>query len=156
MPRRSLVPGDIVRAGRRRPGARRRPLLEARDFFVNEALLTGESFPVEKRAGPMAIADAASRRRANAVFMGTLGRSAARPGCWSAPPARATALGEISATLRHAAAARPPSSRASTQFGMLIMRLTVLLVLFVLLVNTAVPPAAAGVACCSRWRWRSG
>jgi Mg2+-importing ATPase len=44
----ALVPGDVVklRAGDLVPADGR--LLAARDFFVNEALLTGESYPVEK------------------------------------------------------------------------------------------------------------
>ena len=43
-----LVPGDIVRlaAGDMVPADG--VLLSSRDFFVNQALLTGESFPVEK------------------------------------------------------------------------------------------------------------
>jgi P-type Mg2+ transporter len=43
-----LVPGDVVklRAGDLVPADGR--LLAARDFFVNQALLTGESYPVEK------------------------------------------------------------------------------------------------------------
>ena len=43
-----LVPGDVVnlRAGDLVPADGR--LLAARDFFVNEALLTGESYPTEK------------------------------------------------------------------------------------------------------------
>ena len=45
-----LVPGDVVllSAGDLVPADGR--LLEARDFFVNEALLTGDSFPTEKQA----------------------------------------------------------------------------------------------------------
>ena len=45
-----LVPGDVVllAAGDLVPADGR--LLETRDFFVNEALLTGESFPTEKHA----------------------------------------------------------------------------------------------------------
>ena len=44
-----LVPGDVVllAAGDLVPADGR--LLEARDFFVNEGLLTGESYPTEKR-----------------------------------------------------------------------------------------------------------
>ena len=57
----SLVPADGV-------------ILEAADFFVSEAVLTGESFPVEKRPGPVALA-ASLRDRLNCVFLGTNARS---------------------------------------------------------------------------------
>src|SRR5271157_6224449 len=47
VPGQDLVPGDVVllAAGDLVPADGR--LLEARDFFVNEALLTGESYPAE-------------------------------------------------------------------------------------------------------------
>ena len=46
-----LVPGDLVvlSAGNMIPADGR--VLEARDFFVKQALLTGEPYPVEKRPG---------------------------------------------------------------------------------------------------------
>ena len=46
-----LVPGDVVelKAGDIVPGDCR--LLTARDLFVNQALLTGEPYPVEKHVG---------------------------------------------------------------------------------------------------------
>ena len=49
----SLVPGDIVllAAGDLVPGDGR--ILEAKDFFVNQALLTGEPYPVEKKPGEL-------------------------------------------------------------------------------------------------------
>ena len=52
-----LVPGDIVEliAGDLVPADSR--LLESRDLFVNQALLTGEPYPAEKHAS-----DAASGR----------------------------------------------------------------------------------------------
>src|SRR5262249_19683558 len=45
-----IVPGDVVRlaAGDLAPADCR--LLESRDLFVNQALLTGEPYPVEKQA----------------------------------------------------------------------------------------------------------
>ena len=48
-----LVPGDVVllAAGDLVPADGR--VIEARDFFVNEALLTGESIPVRKRASTL-------------------------------------------------------------------------------------------------------
>jgi len=46
------------------------PLLAAQDLFVDEAALTGESFPVEKSPG-IVPADAPLARRHNALFLGT-------------------------------------------------------------------------------------
>jgi Mg2+-importing ATPase len=52
VPIETLVPGDVVllAAGDMVPADVR--LLECKDLFVSQALLTGESFPVEKKAGP--------------------------------------------------------------------------------------------------------
>jgi Mg2+-importing ATPase len=66
-----VVPGDIVilSAGDMIPADGR--VLEARDFFVKQALLTGESYPVEKRPGELAASATDIQDAANAVFMGT-------------------------------------------------------------------------------------
>jgi Mg2+-importing ATPase len=52
VPLRMLVPGDIIRlaAGDMVPADAR--VLSAKDLFVNQAALTGESLPVEKKAAP--------------------------------------------------------------------------------------------------------
>jgi Mg2+-importing ATPase len=129
-----VVPGDVVllAAGDSVPADGR--LLEARDFFVNQALLTGEPYPVEKRAAERA-GDVSLEDAENAVFMGTsvISGSATVLVCRTGS---AAAIGEIADSLT---AKPPPSSfeRGTRQFGMLIMRLTVLLALFALLVNTA-------------------
>ncbi len=129
----ALVAGDVVilGAGDLVPADGR--LIEAKDFFVNQALLTGESFPVEKHASELAAADAGIDAASNAVFMGTsvISGSARVVICRTGA---ATALGQIAETL----ITKPPLTafeRGTRQFGMLIMRLTVLLVLFVLLIN---------------------
>ena len=51
IPSEEVVPGEIVqlRAGSLIPADG--ILLEARDFFVSQALLTGETFPAEKQPG---------------------------------------------------------------------------------------------------------
>ncbi|MCK9423681.1 MAG: magnesium-translocating P-type ATPase [Bacteroidales bacterium] len=65
-----IVPGDIVilNAGDIVPGDSL--LLESKDLFVDEAMLTGETFPVEKDVSVLA-ADTALARRTNTVWMGT-------------------------------------------------------------------------------------
>ncbi|MFA6313247.1 MAG: magnesium-translocating P-type ATPase [Sterolibacterium sp.] len=133
LPMEQLVPGDVVllSAGDLMPADCR--LLEARDFFVNQALLTGESYPVEKRAGDLAAPVDELSSADNAVFMGTsvISGIATAMVCRTGP---ATAVGKIADSL--AAKAPPTAFELGTHsFGMLIMRLTVLLVLFVFLVN---------------------
>ncbi len=128
-----LVQGDIVRlnAGDLVPADAR--LLDEKDLQVRESALTGESLPVEKTAhdlpaGKHGIADAI-----NSVFGGT----AVQTGMGSAvivSTGKNNELGEIAARL----AAKPPDTefgRGIRNFGMMITRVIMLLVLFVLLVN---------------------
>ncbi len=137
-----LVPGDVVllSAGNLVPADAR--VLQADDFFVNQAQLTGEPYPVEKHAtkvtpeaAPPTGAPGWELDAEDAVFMGSsvvsgsarvlVGRSGG-----------ATALGQVAASL---ALQAPPTAfeTGTRQFGMLIMRLTLMLVLFTLLVNVA-------------------
>lgn len=69
-----IVPGDVVTlsAGNLIPADG--IVLEARDFNVSEAALTGESFPVQKAPATTA-PDAPIGRRSNALFLGTSVRS---------------------------------------------------------------------------------
>ncbi|MHB8133516.1 MAG: magnesium-translocating P-type ATPase [Anaerolineaceae bacterium] len=69
-----IVPGDVVllSAGSLIPADGL--VIEARDFFVNQAVLTGETFPVEKMPGLLP-EDAGLAERTNVVFMGTNVRS---------------------------------------------------------------------------------
>jgi len=129
-----LVPGDVVllAAGDLAPADGR--VLDARDLFVNQALLAGESYPVEKRAQD-ALPGTDMTTATNALFLGTSVISGAgrmlivRTGA-------ATALGQIADTLTQ----RPQATafeRGTQAFGVLILRLTVILVLAVLLINAA-------------------
>jgi Mg2+-importing ATPase len=81
-----IVPGDVVllAAGSLAPADC--AVLDATDCFVSEAVLTGESFPVEKAAGAVEIA-APLAKRTNCVFLGTNVRGAARPAVSSFAPA---------------------------------------------------------------------
>ncbi len=132
IPMAELAPGDValLSAGDLVPGDGR--VLEARDFFVNQALLTGEPYPVEKSPGELSeTADMAAA--GNGVFLGTsvISGTARVLICRTG---QNTALGEIADSLM---AKAPPTSfeQGTHHFGLLIMRMTVLLVLFVLLVN---------------------
>ena len=66
-----VVPGDIVHlsAGDILPADVR--VLAARDLFVNQASLTGESLPVEKFPAPAAATITSALELGNAAFMGT-------------------------------------------------------------------------------------
>ncbi len=124
-----VVPGDVVRlaAGDLVPADGR--VLEARDFFVRQAMLTGEAFPVEKTAADVLTADADLAAATNAAFMGSsvLSGSAMVLVCRTGG---ASFLGEVSATLRDPAA---PTAfeRGTRNFGELVVRMTAILVLFV-------------------------
>jgi Ca2+-transporting ATPase len=71
LPARVLVPGDIVllEAGNYVPADVR--LLEAVNLKVDEASLTGESVPVDKRSDQVLAADASLGDRRNLAYMGT-------------------------------------------------------------------------------------
>src|SRR5574343_590584 len=71
LPVADLVPGDVVLLS---PGClvpADGVVLQARDFFGNQALLTGEAFPVEKHPGPLPTPDRELEDAANTVFMGS-------------------------------------------------------------------------------------
>ena len=130
-----LVPGDIVElaAGALIPADGR--LINSRDLFVNEALLTGESYPAEKHAENVQTAEDTPGGASNTVFAGTsvISGTAAVVICRTG---RNTSLGGLARTL----AEKPPATAFEVgirRFGLLILRFTVLLVLFVLTVNLA-------------------
>ena len=128
-----LVPGDVVllAAGDLIPADCR--LLEAKDFFINQSLLTGESYPVEKHARELPAPVDDLNQADNAVFMGTsvISGMARAMVCRTGAD---TAVGDIADSL----AVKPPPTAfelGTQSFGMLIMRLTFMLVLFVFLIN---------------------
>ncbi len=130
----TIVPGDVVMlaAGDLVPADCR--LVESKDLFVNEALLTGEAYPAEKQARDLNKDEAHDvAAPPNGVFMGSSVLSGTARAVVVAI-GRNTRLGGIAGAL---ASAPPPTTFAIgiKDFGMLIVRLTVLLVLFVLLVN---------------------
>ena len=127
-----IVPGDVMllSAGNLVPADAR--VMEAQDFLVSEASMTGESFPVEKRPGIVA-PDAPLAERTNTVFLGGSVRSGTAK-VMVVRTGRRTEFGAIAARLR----ARQPETdfaRGVRQFGYLLIRVMVVIVLFVLTVN---------------------
>jgi Mg2+-importing ATPase len=132
IPAEEVVPGDVVllSAGSLVPADG--IVLEARDFFVNQAVLTGETFPVEKQPGPVA-AQAGLAGRTNCVFMGTNVRSGSARALIVQTGA-ATAFGQIAERLT----LRPPETefeRGIRRFGHLLAEAMLLLVLAVFAAN---------------------
>jgi len=128
IPRRELVPGDVIKlaAGDLVPADAQ--LLETRDLHVQQAALTGESLPVEKT---VCANHDDSEAGAHKVFLGTSVVSGTATALVTTT-GKATVFGDIAARL----AQRPPETefeRGTRRFGFLIMRTTIVLVLFVLL-----------------------
>lgn len=115
----SLIPADGI-------------VLEANDLFVNQAVLTGEVFPVEKKPGKVE-ANASLMERVNCVFMGTSVRSGTAR-VLIVQTAKATVFGQIAQKLT----LRPPETefeRGVQRFGYLLTRVMLVMVVIVLAVN---------------------
>ena len=136
-----LVMGDVVlvSAGNVIPADGK--VIEANDFFINQAQLTGEPYPVEKFAITSTIqpsqitTESWDINAGDTVCMGSSVVSGSAT-IQIVQTGSKTLLGQIASGL-HQAAPATAFETGIRRFGMLIMRLTVLLVLFTLLVNVA-------------------
>ena len=128
VPVREAVPGDVValHAGDLIPADGL--IIESHDAMADEAALTGEPFPVEKLAAPE---DSAADGTDSALFGGT-SLVAGEVRMLVTATGAETRLGAISRSMQ---ASEPPTAfeRGVHGLGMLILRLTGFLVLFVLL-----------------------
>jgi Mg2+-importing ATPase len=127
-----VAPGDVVvlSAGSIIPADGL--LLQADDFFVNQAVLTGETFPVEKKPGVVP-ANASLAERTNTVFMGTNVRSGSARALIVNTGTR-TAFGQIAEQLT----LRPPETefeRGIRRFGNMLSQVMLVLVLVVFAIN---------------------
>jgi magnesium-transporting ATPase (P-type) len=111
----SLVPGDIVllSSGDKVPADLR--LLAQKNLRIDEAALTGESLPAEKRLAPVA-EDAPVGDRGSMAFAGTLVTYGTAAGIVVAT-AGDTELGRISALLQQAVPLETPLTRALATIG---------------------------------------
>jgi Mg2+-importing ATPase len=123
-----IVPGDVIRVRGGDVIPADAIVLDCDGFSAEEAALTGEPYPVEKRPGVCAAESAAEA--VNALFRGSVAE---------AGEATALVVGTGAATLFGGAAAALAEDSAPSPFqidlrrlGFLIVRLTVLLVFFVL------------------------
>ncbi|MBP6845667.1 MAG: magnesium-translocating P-type ATPase [Kofleriaceae bacterium] len=132
VPTHALVPGDLVvlSAGSIVPADLR--VVSASDCFVNEAALTGESFPAEKRPAPVA-AEARLADRASAAYRGCDVRSGSATGLVVAT-GTASELGAIAHRL---AEARPETEfqRSLRHFGYLLTTTMLVVALAVFAIN---------------------
>ena len=132
IPADTVVPGDHLLLSAGNLIVADGVVLEALDFLVTEASMTGESFPVEKRPGAVR-ADAPLTGRSNTVFLGASVRSGTAR-VLVVKTGRQTQFGAIAARLK----AREPETdfaRGVRQFGYLLIRVMMVVVVFVLTVN---------------------
>lgn len=132
----NLCEGDIIflNAGNLVPADAR--VLIAKDFFVNQSALTGESFPVEKASELASSSKLSISDMKNIVFMGTnvvTGSATAVV----VKTGKNTEFGKIASQLN----ARPEETefeRGIGKFGALITKAILFLVLFIFLFNSIV------------------
>lgn len=128
-----LVPGDIVQLspGNLVPADGR--LLSSKDLYINQAILTGESFPVEKLSDDLSQSTEDLTKASNAVFMGTSVISGTAI-MIIVNTGKKTRLGNLAGSL----SLQPPRNDFEIgiqSFGLLILRIAIIMVLFVLVIN---------------------
>ncbi len=128
----STVPGDLItlNAGSRIPADCY--IIESKDLFVNEALLTGETYPVEKYAG-LSKPETPLNKRTNCIFMGTHVIS----GMVKAIVINTGKNSEMGNIYRHVKS-KPPETEFEhglKKFGLFLIEITILLVTSVFLIN---------------------
>jgi magnesium-translocating P-type ATPase len=132
IPVEEIVPGDIVilNAGDIVPGDGL--VQEAKDLFVDEAMLTGETFPAEK-AEAMLSAETPLNHRTNALWMGThVVSGSAR--ALIVRTGKETEFGKVSERLK----LRPQETefeRGIRSFGYFLLEVTIILVVAIFAIN---------------------
>jgi Ca2+-transporting ATPase len=131
VPSAQLVPGDLVEleAGDHVP-ADGRILSQSANFAVEEASLTGESTPVAKIAEALEAEQVPLAERVNMVFMGTAIVTGKARVVMAATGMR-TELGRIAGMIQGGKTETTPLQKKLDEFGRLIVRICVALVLIV-------------------------
>jgi Mg2+-importing ATPase len=132
VPVEEVVPGDIVSIGASDVIPGDCLLLESKDLFIDEAALTGETFPVEKSIGILPPETPLSQRT-NSLFMGTHGVSGSARAV-VVRTGKETEFGKVSERLQ----LKPPETefeRGVRRFGYLLMEITFVLVIAIFAIN---------------------
>jgi len=128
-----LVPGDILllNSGHVVPADAR--LLVSSDLFANQSALTGESFPVAKITTPVDADGSDITAMDNILFMG----SGVQSGSGKALVVRTGASTEFGKVAEQLGKREEESDFANglRRFGILVMKITLILVVFIFLVN---------------------
>ncbi|PUA31319.1 MAG: magnesium-translocating P-type ATPase [Candidatus Terraquivivens tikiterensis] len=128
-----IVPGDVVflSAGDIVPADAR--VISAKDLFVDQSALTGESFPVEKTNSPLRSYDPSITEWSNYLFMGTSVVS----GTATAVVVKTGSMTEYGKIASRLVAREPETEfqRGVRSFGYMMMQVTFLLVVFVFFIN---------------------
>ncbi len=132
IPVEEIVPGDVVvlSPGGNLPGDCL--ILESQDLFVDEATLTGETYPVAKTKATLP-PETPLGQRTNTLFMGTHVVSGHGQAV-VVGTGRATEFGKVSERLK----LRPPETdfeRGVRRFGYLLMEVTLVLVIAIFAIN---------------------
>ncbi len=129
-----LCVGDIIllNAGKVVPADAR--ILFAKDFFINQSSLTGESFPCEKVSEPLEKSAKELTDMHNLVFMGS-GVISGTAKAVVTQTGIATEFGKIAGKLAETSE-ETDFAQGMRRFGYLIMKVSIGLVLFIFLVNS--------------------
>jgi len=127
-----VVPGDVIMLEAGNIVAGDCLILESNSLFVDEAALTGETYPVEKQAGVLK-EEAAINDRNNCLWMGTHVISGSAKALVM-NTGKNTEFGKISESLK----AKQPETefeRGIKAFGFLLMKITLILVVTIFIIN---------------------
>lgn len=132
IPIEEIVPGDVVILNAGDIASGDCLILESRDLFVDEAMLTGETYPIEKSVSVLP-ADTALSQRTNAIWMGTniVSGTAKAMVIYTA---KNTEFGKVSERLK----LKPPETefeRGIRKFGYLLGEVTIILVFVIFAIN---------------------
>jgi len=132
IPVEQIVPGDVIIFGAGDIVPADCLILESKELFVNEATLTGETYPVEKSTKTLK-AETLLAKRENSLWMGTSVESGSGKAL-AVATGKKTEFGKISEELR-TSAPETEFERGVAKFGHFLMEVTMLMVIAIFAIN---------------------